>query len=347
MLRSLLFSQYELPGRLTLKNRVVMAPMTRCFADSNLAPVSASAAYYKARAQAGLIVTEATMVDPGAQGYPGTPGIYSAIQKAAWQKITDAVHEADGRIFCQLWHTGRLAHSHYTGAQPIAPSAIAMEGSLPRASGLQYEKPRKMEPDDIIKVQTRFAEAARTAIEAGFDGVELHAANGYLVDQFLHQQTNQRTDEYGGTAENRARFALEVIDRMISVTGPYRVAIRVSPQAYINLEYVAGDEQTFDYLLDELSQRPISYVHVAAFDRNLRYDYLEGRPINYVRKRYTGTVIGCGGYNADTAEDDLLERHINLAAFGRSFIANPDLVERFQSGSPVSAYNEKLLQHLT
>ncbi len=341
-----LFLKCELPGGLTLPNRIVMAPMTRCFADVNLAPTPASAEYYQARAKAGLIVTEAAMIDSKAQGYPGTPGIYNPIQKNAWRNVTDAVHGANGRIFCQLWHTGRLAHSHYTGTTPVAPSAIAMQGPLPRAPELRYEKPKAMDREDISAVQTRYAEAAQNAIEAGFDGVELHAANGYLVDQFLHQQTNQRQDEYGGTPENRARFALEVIDRMISVIGSYRVAIRLSPQAYINLEYTPGDEKTFDYLLDELNQRPITYVHVAAFDGSQQYDYLGGRPIDYVRKRYNGIVIGCGGYTAETAANDLTERRIDLAAFGRSFIANPDLVDRLRSGSPLSVYDEELLRQL-
>ncbi len=343
---SLLLSAYELPGVLVLKNRIVMAPMTRCFADADLAPIPASADYYRARADAGLIVTEATLIAPEAQGYPGTPGIYSDAQIEAWKRVTDAVHAAGGRIFCQLWHTGRLAHSHYTGARPMAPSAVAMEGPLPRARGLCYEQPRAMDAEDIARVQALYAEAARNAMQAGFDGVELHGANGYLVDQFLHQQTNRRSDAYGGTPENRARFALEVVDRLLSAIGPNRVGIRLSPQAYVNLEYIDGDEAAFDHLLEALDQRRLAYVHVAAFDGSQQYDYLGGRPVDYVRGRYAGTVIGCGGYTAETAEADLRERRIDLAAFGRSFIANPDLVDRIRSGSPLSPYDETLLEHL-
>ncbi len=343
---SLLFSEYELPGGLALKNRIVMAPMTRCFADADLAPIPASADYYRARADAGLIVTEATLIAPEAQGYPGTPGIYSDVQVKAWRRVVDAVHETGGRIFCQLWHTGRLAHSHYTGTPPMAPSAVAMEGPLPRARDLYYETPRAMEAGDIARVQAQYAEAAWNAMAAGFDGVELHGANGYLVDQFLHQQTNRRNDDYGGTPENRARFALEVVDRLLSAIGPYRVGIRLSPQAYVNLEYVTGDEATFDHLLEALNQRRLAYVHVAAFDGSRHYDYLGGRPVDYVRGRYTGTVIGCGGYTAETAENDLREGHIDLAAFGRSFIANPDLVDRIRAGSALSPYDESLLERL-
>ena len=345
---SILLSEYELPGGLVLNNRIVMAPMTRCFADADLAPIPASVDYYRARADAGLIITEATLIAPEAQGYPGTPGIYSDVQIKAWKRVVDAVLEAGGRIFCQLWHTGRLAHSHYTGTRPMAPSAVAMEGSLPRARDLYYEDPRAMDAEDIARVQIQYAEAAQNAMAAGFDGVELHGANGYLVDQFLHQQTNRRSDEYGGTPENRARFALEVVDRLVSAIGPYRVGIRLSPQAYVNLEYVAGDEAAFDYLLEALNRRPMAYVHVAAFDGSQHYDYLGGgRPVDYVRKRYAGTVIGCGGYTAETAESDLRQRHIDLTAFGRSFIANPDLVGRIRSGSSLSPYEEKLLTRLT
>ena len=343
---SLLLSEYELPGGLALNNRIVMAPMTRCFADADLAPIPASVDYYRPRADAGLIVTEATLIAPEAQGYPGTPGIYSNVQIAAWKRVVDGVHEAGGRIYCQLWHTGRLAHSHYTGTRPLAPSAVAMEGTLPRAHGLRYEEPQAMDAGDIARVQAEYAKAAQNAMQAGFDGVELHGANGYLIDQFLHQQTNRRSDEYGGTAENRARFALEVIDRLLSGIGPYRVGIRLSPQAYVNLKYVAGDEAAFDYLLEALNQRPMAYVHVATFDGNQQYDYLGGRPLDYARERYAGTIIGCGGYTAETAENDLCQRRIDLSAFGRSFIANPDLVGRIRSGSPLSAYNEKLLTRL-
>ncbi|HFD81200.1 MAG TPA: alkene reductase [Gammaproteobacteria bacterium] len=323
-----------------------MAPMTRCFADERLVPTPDMASYYAARADAGLVITEATLIEPQAQGYPRTPGIYTVDQVGGWRAVVDAVHAAGGRIFCQLWHTGRMAHSHYTGSRPLAPSAVALDGPLPRAPGLRYEEPGILEAADIERLVAQYAGAARNAMEAGFDGVELHAANGYLVDQFLHQQTNRRTDDYGGTPENRARFALEVIDGLIATVGPYRAAIRLSPQAYVNLEYTPGDEATFDYLLEELDRRALGYVHVAAFDAGQCYDYLGGRPVDYVRRRYGGTLIGCGGYTPDSAEADLDSQSLDLAAFGRSFIANPDLAARVRSGAELSPYDESLLQSL-
>ncbi len=347
MMANGLMSTYVLPGGMSLRNRILMAPMTRCFADDGLAPTDATVSYYRKRAEAGLIVTEATMIEHRAQGYPHTPGIYSDRQIHAWSRVSDAVHEAGGRIFCQLWHTGRMAHSHYTGARPLAPSAVGMNGPLPRARDLVYERPLAMGMSDIEATQMYYAEAARNAIEAGFDGVELHGANGYLIDQFLHQQTNQRDDDYGGSAVNRCRFALEVVDKTIAAVGAYRVGIRLSPQAYINLDYTPGDEKTFDYLLQQLNTRLLAYVHVAAFDAQQQYDYLGGRPVDYVRKRYTGTVIGCGGFTPALAEKAIQDRRLDLVAFGRPFIANPDLVVLIRHQKEPLPYNESMLQNLT
>lgn len=341
-----LFSDYSLAGDMSLENRLVMAPMTRCFADNELAPTEAAMSYYQARAETGLIITEATLVEPRAQGYPRTPGIYSEKQIGAWSGVVDAVHGAGGRIFCQLWHTGRMAHSHYTGKHPLAPSAVGMEGPLPRAPDLAYEIPLEMEMSDIEKIQTYYVNAARNAIKAGFDGVELHSANGYLMDQFLHQQTNQRADDYGGNPVNRSRFVLEVIDKTIAALAPYRVGIRLSPQAYINLDYTPGDEETFNYLLEQLNLRQLAYVHVAAFDAQQHYDYLGGRPVDYVRKHYTGTLIGCGGFSPMSAEKELHDGRMDLVAFGRPFIANPDLPSRIRRGEELLPYDESMLQRL-
>ena len=346
MAKHQLCSEYVLPGEVKLKNRLVMAPMTRCFADDKLSPTQATQRYYQARAEAGLIITEATMIEPRAQGYPGTPGIYSETQIHAWARVVDAVHKADGRIFCQLWHTGRMAHSHYTGQQPIAPSAISMKGALPRAPELSYEVPLEMKMPDIEKIQTNYAEAAKNAIKAGFDGVELHGANGYLIDQFLHQQTNQRTDDYGGNTENRARFALEVVDKTISAVGAYRVGIRRSPQAYINLDYTPDDEKTFDYLIDQLNQRKLAYIHAAAFDAQQRYEYLGGRPVDYLRKRYNGCMISCGSYTPASAEQEIHDQRTDLVAFGRPFIANPNLPEKIRHHEELLPYDETMLQSL-
>jgi len=338
-----LLSGFSLSNSLVLKNRIVMAPMTRCFSDEDLAPTGDMAKYYAGRAGAGLIITEATLIDPQGQGYPRTPGIYSRKQIDAWKKVTAAVHDNGGHIFCQLWHTGRMAHSSYTGSQPVAPSSIGLEGPLPRAPGLHYEVPRTLDREEIGELVELYARAASHAIEAGFDGVEIHAANGYLIDQFLHQQTNQRSDEYGADAENRSRFALQVVDAVAAVTRPHRTAIRLSPQAYVNLEYTEGDEATFDVLLQALNERLLAYVHVASFDADLGYEYLGGRPVDYVRRRYKGTVVGCGGFSPEAAESALADWQMNLVAFGRSFIANPDLVGKIRSGASLAAYEESLL----
>ncbi len=320
--------------------------MTRCFADDDLVPTTDMMNYYRARADVGLIVTEATLIEPQAQGYPRTPGIYTDEQVHGWARVVHAVHVAGGRIFCQLWHTGRMAHSHYTGCRPVAPSAVGLEGPLPRASDLCYEIPRDMDTADRERIVSRYAEAARNAMNAGFDGVELHGANGYLIDQFLHQQTNRRTDDYGGDPVNRARFALEVVDGVIAAVGPYRVAIRLSPQAYVNLDYTPGDEETFDYLLEQLGRRQLAYVHVAAFDAQQCYDYLGGRPVDYVRDRYDGTVMGCGGYTPASAEADLGGQRLDLVAFGRPFIANPDLVGLIRAAGKPLPYDESMLGSL-
>jgi len=342
-----LFSNYALPGGPTLKNRIVMAPMTRCFATDELVPTPAARSYYADRADAGLIVTEATLIEARAQGYPQTPGIFSTAQVDGWRGITDAVHARGGIVFCQLWHTGRMAHSHYTGCQPVAPSAVALDAPVPRAPGLRYETPRELTTRDIAELMERFADAARNAVRAGFDGVEIHGANGYLLDQFLHQQTNRRDDDYGGSPENRGRFPLQVVDAVAAAVGPERTAIRLSPQAYVNLDYTPGDEAGVDWLLSELGDRGLAYVHVAAFDAELRYDYLDGRPVDYVRRRYPGTVIGCGGFTPEHAEEELVENKMDLVAFGRSFIANPDLVAKARAGEALIPYDESMLGRLT
>ncbi len=342
-----LFSAYALSKELILSNRIVMAPMTRCFADDELAPTDAAIAYYAARADAGLLVTEATLIHADGQGYPHTPGIWSERQVRAWRGVTDAVHDAGGRIFCQLWHTGRMAHSHYTGQQPVAPSAVALQGSLPRARDLVYETPRELGLEDIHRLVERYRQAAQNAMLAGFDGVEIHGANGYLIDQFLHGETNRRVDEYGGSAENRRRFALEVVDAVANAIGGERTAIRLSPQAYVNLAYTEGDEEVFEMLFEALNQRRMAYVHVAAFDADLSYDYLGGRPVDFVRQHYEGTLIGCGGFTPEKAEDELENGRMDLVAFGRSFIANADLVSRIRDGRELAVYDEAMLGSLT
>jgi N-ethylmaleimide reductase len=340
---SALLAPFALARDLFLTNRIVMAPMTRCFADDHLAPTERTATYYARRADAGLIISEAVLITPLAQGYPRTPGIYTEQQVAGWRKVTDAVHRRGGHIFCQLWHTGRLSHSHYTGQPPSAPSDVACEGPLPRAAGLFYETPVPFSSDALESTIAAYGRAARNAGRAGFDGVEIHGANGYLIDQFLRQQTNRRDDSYGPDAEGRARFALDVVDNVIAEIGNTRTAIRLSPQAYVNLDYTDGDEDAYALLLTQLNARDPAYVHVSAFDASLEYDYLNGTPLDYIRSRYSGTVIGCGSLSPATAEHAMNQGRLDLAAFGRPFIANPDLVEKIRRAMVPEPFDETML----
>ncbi|VAW45518.1 NADH-dependent flavin oxidoreductase, Oye family [hydrothermal vent metagenome] len=294
-MNNLLFEKYKLNSSITLANKIVMAPLTRCFADNDLVPTNKIAQYYARRADAGLIISEATIIDPLGQGYPNTPGIYTDAQIEGWKLATDAVHQQGGKIFCQLWHTGRVAHSIYTKQQPVAPSAVAWHGKVPRTAGLEYEMPHALTTQAVKQLVQKYIGAAKNAIKAGFDGVEIHGANGYLIDQFLRQDTNKRSDEYGGSETNRARFALEIVAGIIAAIGTDKVGIRLSPQAYVHLEYTNGDEQTYEYLLQQLSKKSICYVHLGAFNDQYIFDYLDGsKASEFIRKHYQGTFITCG-----------------------------------------------------
>jgi len=341
-----LFQPVVLSESLALPNSVVMAPLTRCFADEGLVPTDEMAEYYAKRADAGLIVSEATIISPEAQGYPNTPGIYTPEQVAGWKKVTGKVHAAGGRIFNQLWHLGRVAHSHHTGTQPVAPSAIGWHGRVPRSPGLEYEMPRALSTEEIRALVQKYAQAAQNAMQAGFDGVEIHAANGYLIDQFLRQQTNQRSDEYGGNRQNRARFALEVTDAVIDAVGSDKVGIRLSPNAHVHLEHTPGDEETFAWLLKALGSRGLAYVHEGAFDDHIEYDYLGGRASDFLRKNYPGNVIACGSIGFEEAEDRLKNGQADLIAIGRPFIANPDLMQKLQTGAEITPFDNEMLKEL-
>ena len=247
-----LFQPYRLNGTLTLANRFMMAPLTRCMAGPGLVPTAQMAAYYGRRADIGLIISEATIIRPDGQGYPNTPGIYSPEQIAGWKQVTEAVHAKGGKIFAQLWHVGRLSHPFFHQGEVLAPSAVAHEGTVPRMRELVYQVPRALSESDIAQLVEDYAQAAANAIEAGFDGVEIHGANGYLIDQFLHHSSNLRTDQYGGSPENMSRFALEVVDAINARIGSERVGLRLSPGAYVHLEGDARDRAVFDYLLAEL-----------------------------------------------------------------------------------------------
>ena len=340
-----LFKPFKLSPTLTLKNKIIMAPLTRCFADENLVPTQTMLEYYAKRADAGLIITEATIISPDAQGYPNTPGIYNSEQINAWKNITDAVHENNGKIFCQIWHTGRIGHKMYTGKQTVSASESSMSGHIPRTDK-EYENPRALKITEIKGIVQNYVQAAKNAIEAGFDGVEIHGANGYLIDQFLHQVTNFRKDKYGGSMQNRARFTLEIVDAIINEIGKDKVSIRLSPNAFHYISHTDGDEETFKYLLFELQKRDILYVHLGAFDDHEEFEYLNGRASAFIKEHYRGVVVGCGSYTFDESEISLTYNDYDLVAIGRPFIANHDLITRLRNNTEIQAYSEDMLDTL-
>ncbi len=342
-----LFQSFALNDKLNLTNRVLMAPLTRCMADDDLVPTQAMAEYYGRRAQAGLIISEATIIRPDAQGYPNVPGLFSLAQIEGWRKVTQAVHDNGGKIFAQLWHTGRVAHPHfYGGGDVLAPSAVGVEGSVPRMRELTYQVPKAASHEDIEGLVNDFAIAAENAILAGFDGVELHGANGYLIDQFLHHDSNQRTDEYGGSPENMVRFPLAVVDAVIARIGQERTALRVSPGAYFNIAPDNRDRGVFDHYFAELERRNLAYVHIGIFDDSMEFDYLGGRVSDYVRANYSKTLVGNGGYSAQNASTAIAQDKFDLIAIGRPFIANPDYVSKVKSGADLVDYSEEMLASL-
>jgi len=342
-----LFIPLELSDGLVLPNRIIMAPMTRCMAGDGLVPTEQMAAYYARRADAGLIVTEGVIVRPDGQGYPNTPGLFSEEQVAGWHRVTEAVHGAGGRIFAQLWHVGRVSHSTYLdGAPPIAPSPVAPEGRVPRTD-LTYTTPRALDVEEIPQVVAAYGTAAANAQRAGFDGVEIHGANGYLIDQFLHYHTNRRADGYGGTPAAMARFCIEVVDAVAAAIGASRTGIRLSPAAYHFMEEDPRDVAVFDHLLAELAPRGLAYVHAGIAGHDWTYDYLEeGTVAAYLRAHYPGRLVGCGGFTPESAAAAVGAGGCDLAAFGRPFIANPDLVARIREGRELKPYHERMLLRL-
>ncbi|NMG05547.1 alkene reductase [Brasilonema sp. UFV-L1] len=326
-----LFTPVQL-GPYTLPNRMVMSPMTRLRAIDNI-PNSLMATYYAQRATAGLIVTECTMVSPLSLGYINCPGIYSTEQVAGWRQVTDAVHEKGGKIFLQLWHSGRVSHPSLLGGQlPVAPSAIAASGQLHTPIGkVAMETPRALETHEIPEIVEQFRKGAENAHAVGFDGVELHGAFGYLIDQFLQDWTNQRTDKYGGSIENRARFLLEVVEAVASVWGANRVGIKLSPS---NTFYGMGDsnpQETFGYAINALNRFGLAYLHLQEPNEVDLASRDVMHPITpYYRKIYKGTLITNGGYDHPKGDSILKNGDADLVSFGRLFLANPDLPKRFE-----------------
>ena len=328
-----LFTPIQL-GALALPNRVVMAPMTRNRAGAGNLPGALAAEYYRQRASAGLIVTEATQVSPQGVGYPGTPGIHSDDQVTGWRRVTDAVHAAGGRIFLQLWHVGRISHPSLQpdGVLPVAPSAIAAKGDAFTASGPQpFVTPRALETAEIPGIVAQFENGARHALEAGFDGIEIHGANGYLVDQFLRDGTNRRTDRYGGSLENRARFLLEVAEAVAGVWGANRVGVRISPRSDFNDMHDSDPASTFGYAAQALAPLGLAYLHVVE-------PVGDAAPLAPALKAaFGGPLMVNGAYTRPLAEAALARGEADLVSFGASFLANPDLPLRLARNAPLNA----------
>ena len=338
-------------GPCPLSHRVVMAPLTRMRAQTpGNAPQPLNAEYYGQRATAGgLIIAEASQVLPTGQGAPATPGIHSDAQVAGWRGITDAVHARGGRIFLQLWHVGRISHSSHQpgGALPIAPSAVApTTGRVMSAKFTRepFETPRALDLSEIPGLIDGYAQAARNAMQAGFDGVEIHGANGYLLEQFLQSRTNRRTDAYGGPIAHRARLTLEVAEAVVGVWGADRVGIRLSPFGVANDSGEAEPMPLYSYLIDELDRMGLAYLHLieprASGAGQAEVDHQNvPSAIELFRPRWRSRLIGAGNFKPDTAADAIRKGHADAIAFGRLFISNPDLPERLRRNLPLTPYN--------
>jgi N-ethylmaleimide reductase len=322
---------YELP------NRIVMAPMTRNRAGAGEVPTALMATYYAQRASAGLIVSEGTQIVPQGQGYPGTPGIHSAAQIAGWKRVTDAVHDRGGRIFCQLWHVGRISHPLLQpgGALPVAPSALVPAGQLWTQQGMQsYVVPRALEAAEIPGLVADYRAAAVNARQAGFDGVELHAANGYLIDQFLRDSTNRRTDRYGGSIANRARLLLEIAGALVDELGAALVGVRVSPTNPFNDIVDSDPAALFGHVAAALDRLDLAYLHVVEpgdADPAGPGARPDGR---FFRVRWRGPLMLNKGYDRKRGDATVAEGVADLVSFATSFLANPDLPERLRRGGP-------------
>jgi len=338
MTASKLFEPYKL-GPITLPNRIVMAPLTRNRAAPGEVPGPLAADYYGQRASAGLLITEASQISQQGQGYQDTPGIFSKQQIAGWRAVTDRVHERGGRIFIQLWHVGRISHTSLqpNGGAPVAPSAIrAKTKTFIGGQFTEVSEPRALELSEIPGIIDDYRRATANALEAGFDGVEIHAANGYLLDQFAKDGANKRTDAYGGSIENRARLILEVAKAIVGEAGAERTGIRISPVTPANDVSDSNPQPLFDYIVDGLNAQKLVYIHVVEGSTGGPRDFA---PFDYgsLRRRFNGAYIANNGYDLKLANEVLASDAADLIAFGKPFISNPDLVERLKRNAPLNA----------
>ncbi len=324
-------------GNLELDNRIVYAPMTRSRADDVGIQPDYAAEYYQQRASAGLIITEATNVSPMAKGYIRTPGIYTDEQIESWRKIVDAVHAKNGKIFMQIFHTGRIALPDFLPAgveKPVAPSAVKASGENYTDDGMkEFVEPRELMIDEIKAIVEDFAKAAKNATDAGFDGVELHGANGYLVQQFLSTNTNKREDEYGGSIENQAKFLFEVLDAMIAEIGSERTGLRLSPGGQFNDMHETDSAELYNYVTGELNKRDLAYLHIGTFDDDKNW-----HPV--LRPIYEGIYFAGVGFDKESGEQLLAEDSADAIVYGKLFLANPDLPKRFKLDAELNAWDE-------
>lgn len=338
-------------GRYDLPHRIIMAPLTRSRArQPGNVPAPLNACYYAQRASAALIISEATQISMQGQGYAWTPGMHSREQVEGWRQVTDAVHKADGLIFMQLWHVGRISHPSLQpdGMLPVAPSAIEPAGQafIENENGegemVPFVTPRALQTEEMPYLVQQYVRAAENAMQAGFDGIEVHAANGYLLDQFIQSSTNQRTDQYGGTVENRTRLLLEVVDAVVEIWGADRVGVRLSSLDTQNDISDEDPEATFGYVAEKLSDFQLAYLHLINPALKAMEQGADPKPealrlVDLIRGKYRGTLILAGGFDQDTAEDWLKQGKADLIAFGRKFLANPDLPERFRQRAALNA----------
>ncbi|MEN1835587.1 alkene reductase [Pseudomonas lijiangensis] len=325
-------------GTLTLSNRIVMAPLTRNRAGKGLVPTELTATYYAQRASAGLIITEATQISAQAQGYQDTPGLYTPEQIEAWRKVTDAVHAKGGRIFVQLWHVGRVSHVDLQpgGNPPVAPSALRAATKVFVNNAFEdASQPRALELEELPTIVNDFRQAASNAIAAGFDGVEIHGANGYLLEQFIKDGANQRTDAYGGSIENRARLLLEVTAAVVKEIGAERTGVRISPVTQASGISCSDPQPQYEYITEQLSALGVVYLHVVEGATGGPRD---SAPFDYdaLRSRFKQVYLANNGYDLDLASTRLDQGKADLFAFGRPFISNPDLVERLGANAPLA-----------
>ena len=331
----MLFNTLKL-GSLTLPNRILLAPLTRTRADAGHLPNAMMTEYYSQRATGGLLITECTMVAPGTSAFINEPGIYSDAQIAAWKNVTDAVHAKGGRIFMQIWHAGRATHPDINdGAAAVSSSATAIDGDTHTPNGkVPYAVPRALTAEEIPAIVAAYAQGAKNAIAAGFDGVEVHGANGYLIDQFLRDTPNQRTDAYGGSMENRARFLFEVLTAVTAAVGAERVGLRLSPVNSFNSMKDSDPLALTGYLCEKLNAFKLAYLHVMRADF---FGVQKADVLTVAREKYHGVLIGNMGYSADEAEAAIAAGKLDAVAFGTAFLANPDLPARIQTKAALNA----------